>query len=214
MEKNMKKFMDSKWGKRIEEAVAFRINFHSFVYGYDDCGYYDYFEEICSKCGKEIQIKDYEAPRSTCKKEYSIIDTYYFGVSENIKNLLVQNDELDITNADFRPIRNKSGDIVYYQITPQHTMLPITSVNPRRELKPCKKCGGIQYRSKEMVNENDERYYYITKEALEEMHDINVTYEHFNMYMPDFVISRKAYDFLIEKYPRMQFNPMFLKDSE
>ena len=30
----MKKFMDSKWGKRIEEAVAFEINFDLFCYFY------------------------------------------------------------------------------------------------------------------------------------------------------------------------------------
>lgn len=36
-------------------------------------------------------------------------------------------DNFNINDDDFRPIRNKTGDIVYYQISPIHTMLPIIS---------------------------------------------------------------------------------------
>ena len=176
----MKNFMESKWGKQIADAVAFGVNFHQFVYGYDDRNFYDYNQEICNKCGKNIQNKDYEVPKSSCKREFGIIDTYDFGVSENIRNLLVESKELDITSDDFRPIRNKAGEIVFYQITPRHTMLPIANVNHWRALKPCKKCGRIQYRTREMYNKNKERYYYITQEALDEMHDVNITCENYS----------------------------------
>ena len=38
-------------------------------------------------------------------------------------------DNFNITDDDFRPIRNKTGDVVYYQISPMHTMLPIIFQN-------------------------------------------------------------------------------------
>ncbi len=209
----MKKFMDSKWGKRIEEVVAFEINFDFMIYGYDDKCPDDYYEEICSRCGKEIQIKDYEAPRSSCKREYGILDILHFGVNEELKTVLIENQNFNITENDFRPIRNKKGNIVYYQITPEHTMLPISNVNPWRKLKNCKKCGNVQYRRKEMYNDKDEEYYFTSREALDEMHDINITYEHFQMYYPLVVVSRRVYDFLSDKYPRMKFRPFFLKEE-
>ncbi len=207
----MIKVMDSKWGKRIEDAVAFRINFHSLVYGYGDRGLDDYYT-YCPKCGRETQFKDYEVPRSSCKKEYGILDTYYFGVNEGIRNLLIDNFE-DITEADFRPVRNKAGDIVYYQIIPQYVMLPISSVNAWKPLKACPLCSSLEYKEeKEFRNENDEKYLFITPEALKDIKSINRTYEELGLFHPEYIVSREVYDFLSEKYPRMQFNPMFLKD--
>ena len=47
--------MDSKWGKQIEDAVAFGINFDFMIFGYDDKCPDDYHEEMCSRCRKENQ---------------------------------------------------------------------------------------------------------------------------------------------------------------
>ena len=163
----MKNINERNYGD-LSEAVAFVINFAFMVYTYGDVDMDDLKMELCSKCGKSIQNKDFLAPKTSCKKEYGILHNLHYGVDENIKNELVDN--FDITENDFRPVRNKTGDIVYYQITPQNVMLPIQSVNRIRSLKPCKKCGSVQYRIKE-------------------------------------------YDYLIEKYPRMIFEPMFLKEG-
>ena len=121
----------------------------------------------------------------------------------------------NIAEEDFRPTRNKKGDIVFYQITPQHKMVSIQSVNQIKDLKPCRKCGAVQYRLKEYKNEKGEDYYYISKEALDGLMDLNVTFEEFNGFMPRFIVSRRVYDFLIERYPRMRFIPLFLpKENE
>lgn len=195
----------------LSEAVAFEIAFEFMLYSYDNVGFYDIYREECTRCRKPVQYNDFLAPKSNCKKEYAILDTYYFGVSEKIKNELVDN--FNITEQDFRPVRNKKGEIVFYQITPQHTMLPISDVNRIRQLKPCKKCGSIQHRFKEYKNKKGEEYFYISKEALKDLHDLNVTFEKFDIFIPEFIVSRRVYDFLIERYPRMRFIPLFLKET-
>ena len=115
----------------------------------------------------------------------------------------------DITEADFRPIRNKKSEIVYYQITPQHVMKPIHKENDWHPY-PCSRCGSIRYSHKEYENEKGEFYYYISKQALDDMHDLNVTYERFDCYNPAYVISKRVYEFLVERYPRAHYFPFFL----
>ena len=68
----------------------------------------------------------------------------------------------------------------------------------------------MQHRIKTYKNKQGLEYYYISKEALEDMHDINETYERFNIFIPEFIVSRRVYDYLIEIYPRMRFIPLFL----
>ena len=92
-------------------------------------------------------------------------------------------------------------------------MLPLISVNKTRPLKLCKKCGSIQYREKEYLNENGYPYSFITKEVLDDLHDLNVTYEKYEMHLPYWVVSRRVYDFLIKRYPKMNFEPIFLMNS-
>ena len=196
----------------LSEAVAFQIAFEFMIYAYDDSNWFDTFRTICTRCGKEEQIADFLVPKSSCKKEYGRFDTLYYGVSENIKNELINN--FDITEEDFRPAYNKTGNIVYYQITPRHKMLPIKAVNRIKELKPCRKCGSVQYRMKKYKNEKGAEYYYITEEALLDMKDINVTYEEFDMFYSEVIVSRRVFDFLIKRYPRMRFVPLFLAKEE
>lgn len=193
----------------ILKAVAFRIAFAPMAYTYGDVGWDEIDRYVCERCGLTEQYADFLAPKSTFKKEFAILDTYHYGVSANVRNELIEN--FDISEEDFRPCRNKTRDIVFYQITPVHTMLPMQSVNRIRQLKPCKKCGEIQYREKEYHNEGGYPYRFITKEALNDLHDLNTSYENFEMYLPNWVVSRRVYDFLIERYPRMNFEPYFLK---
>jgi hypothetical protein len=204
----MKNKTESLYGD-VSEAVAFVINFEFMIYSYEDLAPMDIEKLVCFKCNKYEQFRDFYTPKRNCKKEFGRTDLLKPAVSKIIRNELIEN--FDITKKDFRPIRNKDEEIVFYQITPIHKMLPIESVNRIRKLKPCKKCGSIQYRIKEYENEQGEPYYYITKEVLEKLHDINITFEEFTCYAPLYVVSRRVYDFLIKKYPRMWFKPMFLK---
>lgn len=196
----------------ISKAVAFRIAFAPMLYTYDDIGWYDYNKDGCSKCGYPIQTGDFLAPKSGIKKEFAILDSYHYGVSINIRDSLIKN--FKITENDFRPIRNKRGDIVFYQITPCHKMLPMKSINQTKSLKPCPKCGSVQYREKIYKNKNGWPYSYISKEALDNLHDLNETSEKYEMFIPEWIVSRRGYDFLIEKYPRMSFNPIFLRNKK
>lgn len=195
----------------ISKAVAFRIAFAPMLYTYDDISWYDYNEYVCPKCGLSIQTNDFLAPKSEIKKEFAILDNLHYGVSINIRNALIEN--FDISENDFRPIRNKPGEIIFYQITPDHKMLPMTSVNQTKPLKLCKKCGSVEYREKEYKNKDGWPYSYITREVLDDLHDLNETSEKFEMFLPKWIVSRRVYDFLIERFPRMNFHPLFLKSS-
>lgn len=194
----------------IAEAVAFRIAFAPVICSYGNVGWDEIEEVACSRCGKMRQIGDFLAPKNACQKDFAILDTYHYGFSVEIHDLLIEN--FDITEEDFRPVRNKVGDIVFYQIAPRHILPPIESVNRYRKLKPCSKCGSVQYRSKPYETKEGWQYHYITKEALDDMHDLNESFERFNMHLPYWIVSRHVYDFLIKRYPRMFFQPMFLKE--
>lgn len=195
----------------LSEAVAFVIAFVPMIYTYDSFAPTYYEKELCSRCHDYVQSTDFLVPRSNIKKDYGILDMLKYGVSISYRDELIK--EFNISENDFRPIRNKVGEIVFYQITPQHTMLPISSVNRIKALKPCRKCGSVQHRIKEYKNKNGQEYYYITKEVLEDLKDFNKTYERFDMFFPLYVVSRRVYEYLVAKEPRMRFFPMFLKEE-
>ena len=197
--------------KNLDQAVAFELSFTNPIDIYDDTCIMDYMEELCDKCGKIFQQHDYLVPKSRCKKPYGILSSCVYGVSEELKYELIIN--FNITEKDFRPIRNKKGEIVFYQITPQHIMLPINKEN-NWHIKTCPKCGSIQYSNTEQENEIGEFYYYISKQALAEMHDLNITYEHFDTNEPMCVISKRVFEFLIKRYPRSHYIPFFLKGTQ
>ena len=197
----------------LDEAKAFAISFTTFIYDYDDMLIDDYCSFPCECCGRMIQEKDYLAPKSNCKKPCGILTTFNFGVSSTLRDDLIAN--FDITEEDFRPIRSKKGEIVYYQITPQHTMLPLEHENKWRANKPCPQCGSYFYKNHAQENNKGEDFYYISQRAIDDMHDINVTFEKFSkFYIPHFVISRRVYDYLVERYPKTHFFPFFLKKQQ
>lgn len=204
----MKRFMDKLYDN-LEEAKAFSLSFTNFVYFYDDVYQPDFQTVICKNCRKAIQTDDYLMPKASCKKPTGILHTLEFGVSQELRNELI--DKFDITEEDFRSIRNKRGEIVYYQITPQHVMLPIHKENEWQTKAPCPQCGSVQYEYHDFRNDKKQFYHFISQEALDDMHDLNITYERFRFYTPYYVISRRVYDFLTEHYPRTHYEPFFLK---
>lgn len=205
----MGKILMEKLYNNLNEAQAFALNFTNFVDIYDDNCLADFEYKICTRCNKWIQDKDYLVPKANCKKPYGILSSLEFGVSEELRTELIA--RFEITEKDFRPIYNKKGEIVFYQITPQHVMLPLAEENGWVPQKVCEECSSQKYEDSEFENEKGEEYYYISQEALRQMSDLNITYEQFGCYMPHFVISRRVYEFLVEKYPRTQYIPFFLK---
>ena len=94
----------------ISEAVAFRIAFAPMAYSYGDIGWDDIERYVCGSCGLTEQYADFLAPKTSFKKKFAILDTYHYGVNADIRNELIEN--FDVTEDDFRPCRNKVGDIV------------------------------------------------------------------------------------------------------
>jgi len=97
-------------------------------------------------------------------------------------------------------------------------MLPIHEENGWVPKESCPQCGSVQYidhdyKDPKYRNEKGEPIYFISQAAIDDMHDFNVTYEKFRWGMPYFIISRRVYDFLTERYPRTHYFPFFLKDS-
>lgn len=194
----------------LDEAKAFALSFTNFAYYYDDEARDDFWTVLCEKCGKAIQTRDYLCPRSSCKKPTSILHSLEFGVSPELRDDLIA--QFDVTQEDFRPIRSKRGELVYYQITPQHVMLPLHEENEWPILQQCAECGCVLYDRPEKYNEKGEEFFLISQAALDDMHDFNITYESFRRHYPLFVISRRVYDYLTEHYPRTHYFPFFLKE--
>lgn len=197
----------------LNDAKAFALSFTNFAYFYDDLATEDSYTIVCDACRKEIQHSDYLMPRASAQKPTAILHSLEFGVSAELRDKLIE--KFDITEADFRPIRSKKNEIVYYQITPQHVMLPLRDINGWSVLSTCSQCGNVRYNDgAQPKNKQGEQYYYITQEALDDMHDLNVSFEHFHRDYPLFVISRRVYDFLIEHYPRTHYFPFYLKEIQ
>lgn len=205
----MKKLMNGLYDN-IDEAKAFALSFTNFVYFYDSVNPWHFHEEICGSCKKTYQKDDYLAPKSSCKKDTGILHSLEFGVSPQLRDDLIA--RFDVTEADFRPVRNKKREVVYYQITPQHVMLPLHKENGWICQPPCPNCGSVRYEygAFEFRNDKKEFYYYISQAALDDMHDFNVTFEAFRWYRPICVISRRVYDYLTGLYPRTHYYPFFL----
>ncbi len=198
----------------IDKAVAFRIAFIPMLYTYDDVNYYDYAKVVCKECHYEEQFNDFLAPKGPASKlERAILDTYEYGVSIEVRNLLIENFD-DITEADFRPCRTKRGEIVFYQVTPTHIMVPMAEELGYEKESTCSKCHRSRYICHYEYNEKGNEYNYITKEALEDLHSINASAEELGktLFYPDYVVSKDVYNFLMERYPRMEFDPLLLKE--
>lgn len=195
----------------IDEAKAFALSFTNFVYFYDDLCFEDFETVVCEECRKRVQDRDYLAPKANCKKPTGILHSFDFGVNQELRDELIA--RFDITEEDFRPVRTKKGEIVYYQITPRHVMLPVHEVNGWPITTTCPKCGSVQYDMFEYYNEKDEPYGYISSAALENLPDLSVSYEKHLRYGQYYMISRRVYDFLTERYPRTHYCPFFLKED-
>lgn len=195
----------------LDKAKAFAISFTNFAYFYSDIAMDDFYATACEVCGREVQTRDYLMPRTSAKKDTAILASLEPGISPNLRDELIQH--FDVTEEDFRPVRTKKGEIVYYQITPQHKLLPLHEVNEWPIQSRCDHCGNLRYDDIRQENPLGEDYFYITREALDEMHDLNVTLERFDMDSPKIVISRRLYDFLIGRYPRTHYFPFYLTDE-
>ncbi len=170
-----------------------------------------FYDITCDECEHDVQSKPFEYSKATfSKKDYYILDMLVYGVSEKLKNDMLS---FGISEDVFRPIYTKKHDIILgYQIVPKN-ILPLTyKENGMYEFTKCKKCGRIQY---ELYDEiafmkvyNDLGFpVYITQDALDTMEDINGLGERPEN---DIIISLDLYNYLIEKYPRLECRPVYI----
>lgn len=111
----------------LDEAKAFVLHFTNFAYFYSDIAFDEYYTTVCATCGREVQHRDYLMHRSSAKKDTHLLHSYEPGISPALRDELIG--KFDVTEEDFRPVRTKRGEIVYYQVTPQHKLLPLHEVN-------------------------------------------------------------------------------------
>ena len=203
-------YAEKKWGN-CNKAVAYQFNFVKLVYRYSADCYDDYFH-LCPKCKNEIrQKKDYEYPKSSFpkNKDYYLLDTYDSGVSEKLKNDML---EFGIAENNFRPIYSrKHNEILGYQVTPKNMLPSITGNNAERQIFYCEHCKTKKF-------EVDDSYFdaynrlgcpvYISKEALDKMEHINCLDGKVGSYTV--IVSLELYNYLIKKYPRLECRPVFL----
>ena len=203
-------YAEKKWGD-CSKAVAYQFNFVKLVYRYSADCYDDYFY-LCPKCKNEVeQKKDYEYPKSSFpkNKDYYLLDTYDSGVSEKLKNDML---EFGIAESNFRPIYSrKHNEILGYQVTPKNMLPSITENNAERQIFYCEHCKIKKF-------EVDDSYFdaynrlgypvYISKEACDKMEHINCLDGEVGSYTV--IISLELYNYLIEKYPRLECRPVFI----
>lgn len=203
-------YAEKKWGD-CSKAVAYQFNFVKLVYRYSADCYDDYFY-LCPKCKNEVeQKKDYEYPKSSFpkNKDYYLLDTYDSGVSEKLKNDML---EFEIAESNFRPIYSrKHNEILGYQVTPKNMLPSITENNAERQIFYCEHCKTKKF-------EVDDSYFdaynrlgypvYISKEAFDKMEHINCLDGEVGSYTV--IISLELYNYLIEKYPRLECRPVFI----
>lgn len=205
-------YAEKKWGN-CEKAVAYQFNFVKLVYGYSTECYDDYFY-LCPECQSEIkQKKDYEYPKSAFpkNKDYYLLDTYDSGVSEKLKNYML---DFGIAENNFRPIYNRShNEILGYQVTPQNMLPSITENNAEKQTFCCEKCKTKKFECDDSYFETYNRLgcpTYISEEALKKMQHINCLDGEIGSYTV--IISLELYNYLINKYPRFECRPVFIGD--
>ncbi len=203
-------YAEKKWGK-CNKAVAYQFNFVKLVYRYSADCYDDYFY-LCPKCKNEIkQKKDYEYPKSSFpkNKDYYLLDTYDSGVSEKLKNDML---EFGIAESNFRPIYSrKHNEILGYQVTPKNMLPSITENNAERQIFYCEHCKTKKFEVDDSYFEAYNRLgypVYMSKEAFDKMKHINCLDGEVGSYTV--IVSLELYNYLIEKYPRLECRPVFL----
>ncbi|MGN1442948.1 MAG: hypothetical protein ACI4XE_03775 [Acutalibacteraceae bacterium] len=206
----MKTYAEKNWGD-CSKAVAYSLNFVQLCYAYESDCYADYFE-LCSSCGHEIrQIKPYEYPKSGfSKKDYFLLDTYEYGVSDKLKADMIA---FGVPSEIFKPVYTRKHDIILgWYLAPETTLPEVYKLNCMSKNVICRDCGYTLYEYDESACTN-EVYgglgypFYIDEKALSALDSIAKTTEYGNR---DVLISLDLYNFLIEKYPRLECRPVFL----
>lgn len=205
----MKTYAEKKWGD-CSKAVAYSLNFVQMCYSPDNVSWSEYYTTICDECQCKIQSKNFEYRKSDfSKKDYFILDYYCYGVSENLKKDMIC---FGLSEDNFRPIYTRKHDqILGYQIVADNILPSTIEVNGKYTFSECKKCNHKTFEVFDKL-QGTKAYnglgypVFITEEAEKELKHINCLYENKNK----IIISCQLYNYLIERYPRLECRPVFL----
>ncbi len=213
----MRTYAEKNWGD-CSNAVAYSLNFTQMCYSPNNVSRDEYYSVVCDICQREKQNKDFEYRKSDfSKKDYFILDHYCYGVSKELKAHMI---EFGLNENNFRPIYTRNRDVILgYQIVSNNILSETFDVNGKYEFSECKACHHKCYEIYDELNAT-EAYnglgypVFLTKEAYKQLQHINCLYEDND----DILISCELYNFLIEKYPRLECRPVFIgsvyEDSE
>ena len=217
----MKTFVEKNWPYVADKSVAYSLNFVYMAYSYDSV-HSDYFKTCCTEAKSfSKHYKDFEIPKSQIKKPYFQLDWYFYGINPQLKRELVDfgfDDAEDI----FRPIYSKKDrEIVAFSIEPTHVLKPIYKENDYNVKVICEKHDIVWASVKDENLFSRSKYdlgdpIYISKEALDDLHDFNYTYEYFGpggYLVRKVIVSKRIYDFIISLYPRAEFRPVLIKEE-
>ena len=202
-------------------AVAYIINYHTIVFSYETIDEDDYVGLCCENANWEcapiyVQKKEYLLPKSEFGKKKYAQTMLGYAVSIDIRNELMEAGFA--TKNDFRNINDKKGEVVCYQMDPQNIVKGFAELIEMYLVDVCKSCGMKRY----VLGEEP---YYINQSILNSFSGLAKTEELFGpvpepaenmserkiVLEPCNLIDKRTYEFLISKYPRMEFIPVFLK---
>lgn len=193
-------------------AVAYsNIIPENYCEEYDDLGY-EY--QGCSNCEMRERSEDtfFVLPRGYIKrkqKDYGIawLDDCHEAVL--LPKLVQELKDAGINENHFLPVFSKKKSILGYVFDTSNILPKSSYEDPNYELnKTCSKCGAVT------LNENEEIFIQhpktITQEGLDQLQDINFTYEYYDGYR-ELIISPKVYS-IIRKYVKdVSFMPVYLR---
>ena len=215
----MKTFAQKNWPDEDKKAVAYQLNFVSMCYGYDSDLHKDYFKPCCEKIKSVfIHYKDFEFPKANIKKSYFQLDWYYFAVTEELKNAIIESGIDDKEEDIFRPIWTRKHDVpIAYSIEPKHILKPIYKENDYNIKTICSDCDVVWATVKaDYFDGTIGRPIYISEDVLNDLHDFNYTYEYFGpggYLLRDVIVSKKVYEIILKLYPRAEFRPVLIKEE-
>lgn len=203
-------FAEKYWGD-CSKAVAYTLNFVQMSYASDSFTWTDYFDSVCPHYEDlSIQIKNFEFPKhSFSKKDYYQLQVGGYGVSQKLMEDMIA---FGVEKENFKPIyySRDHHTILGYSISPIRTLPPICEQNLYKKRCVCKQC---QFYIYDIIDsKSDWDAYngvgypdYFSQEALDSLDMIARKTE-----SNDVIISLELYNYLIEKYPRLECRPVFL----
>lgn len=216
--------------KDYEQAVAYMVNFWYLVYPYEN----DYDKKIFGTCCDNpnwnyktgfIQNAIDKLPATEFKKkQYAQLFNGY-ALGKEPRDLLLEHGLA--TEEDFWDVVDRRGNVVCYQIMPKNVIHGFGHDNNMQLVDKCEHCGMERYW-------NYKEPYYMSENTCKQLVGMNRTSEMSGDYFdeealkrakkngismevtlePWYIVNKDVYNLLHAHYPRMQFIPIFAKETK